>query len=70
MTTETVHLSDEIQFEIEHNLNDYGLNLTAGVINWMVRTDDYSPESLCNYLVSKDPINLIVRVKTNNDEKE
>ena len=33
--------------------SDIGQNLQAAVDNWYVRTDEYTPESLCEYINSK-----------------
>lgn len=32
----------------------FGLNIECALDNWLSRTDDYSPESLCNYVTSKN----------------
>lgn len=46
-------------FTIYHNLPQVqGMNVEDAVINWVMRTVRYTPESLCKYIVSKDPINF------------
>jgi len=47
-----------ISFSIYNNLpNVPGLRLEDAVTNWLARTDEYTDESLCAYIMSKD-INL------------
>lgn len=45
-----IKLSEEIEFKIIHNLPD---QIEAAVQNWVVRTDDYTDKSLCDYINSK-----------------
>ena len=45
----------KITFPIWHNLPDtFGLSLECAVENWAVRTDQYTVDSLCDYINSKD----------------
>lgn len=66
-------------FSIYHNLpNDFGLNIQCAFDNWLVRTDEFTPESLCEYIESKDPNFkaiteddfLLMKAYTENHEKE
>jgi len=44
-----------VQFDVEHNLPDIsGLSMSDAVTNWVHRTDDYTAESLSEYINSKD----------------
>lgn len=44
----------KIQFVVYHNLPDqFGCSLESAVINWSVRTDEHTAESLCRYIKSK-----------------
>lgn len=49
-------IEDEItEFNITHNLPDVrGMSIEDAVVNWLFRTDDYSVESLCDYINDKD----------------
>lgn len=45
-----------IKFTIVHNLpNVFGMSINDAFENWVYRTNDYSPDSLCEYIHSKDP---------------
>lgn len=46
------------KFNVLHNLHEYGLPIDAALINWSARTDDFTIESFCDYVVSKDRINF------------
>lgn len=37
-----------------HNLDEIGLSIGDAFICWNVRTDDFSIESFCEYVKSKD----------------
>ena len=42
-------------FKIYHNLPDIpGLSFKDALMNWIVRTDEITEESLCEYIRSKD----------------
>lgn len=49
----------KIKFSVNHNLSEFGLNIEDAVHNWVYRTNEYTAKSFCQYVVSKDPINLI-----------
>jgi hypothetical protein len=60
-------------FYLEHNLDKFGLSIDAAFVNWSARTKDFSEKSFCDYVVSKDPHNLICKVadlktKTQNEK--
>lgn len=42
------------KFDIMHNLDEIGLSIGDAFICWNVRTDDFSIESFCEYVKSKD----------------
>ena len=43
------------KFTVVHNLPEIsGLSLDDAVCNWFVRTKDYSADSLCKYIMSKE----------------
>lgn len=46
-------------FNVAHNLPEMGLSIDAAFINWSVRTDDFSIQSFCEYVKSKDPMNIV-----------
>lgn len=46
------------KFTVLHNLPDFGLNIEDAFANWSARTDHFTIEDFCEYVVSKDPINL------------
>lgn len=46
------------KFTVVNNLDEHGLNIEAALINWAERTKDYSINSFCKYVVSKDPVNI------------
>ena len=49
------------QFTIEHNLpNTHGMDIDNAIENWANRTKEYTAESLCNYIKSKDGSNTII----------
>lgn len=56
MIITTVEFDDK-KVDIEHNLNEYGLDINDGLMNWFYRRDpdERTPENLCDYLVSKNP---------------
>lgn len=57
------------KFDLVHNLDEFGLSLDAAFINWSVRATDFSVKSFIEYVVSKDPINLICMTKKVYDSK-
>lgn len=45
----------QYKFEIVHNLPDhFGLSLKDALTNWIYRTKEYTVESLCDYINSKN----------------
>lgn len=43
-----------VQFSVIHNLPDvFGLSFDNALDNWIVRTKEYTAESLCQYIMSK-----------------
>lgn len=45
-----------VSFSVVHNLPSvFGLNISGAVDNWLVRTKEYTADSLCKYVMSKDP---------------
>jgi len=46
-------------FNVNHNLKDYGLSIEAAFDNGLARTETYSVQDFCDYVVSKDPVNLV-----------
>lgn len=68
-------------FKIYHNLpTTFGLNIECAVDNWLARTDEFTPKSLCAYIKSKDSnftaftedemFFLLMKSKADNHEKE
>jgi len=55
LTVSEIRLSTGKRFEIVSNLQEMGLSVQDGLTNWLARTEDYSPECFCEYLMSKDP---------------
>lgn len=56
------HGNIKVRFIVKHNLEEYGLNIEDALTNWLVRTDEYTSKSFCDYVVSKNPLNLICEV--------
>lgn len=50
-------------FNVVHNLEDFGLGIMAAFENWSVRTNDWTIQSFCKYVVSKDPQNFVCMPK-------
>lgn len=48
------HGKTPMEFDIVHNLDEYRLDILAALINWSVRTKEFTVESFCEYVVSKD----------------
>lgn len=48
-----------IQFNIRHNLKEFGLNINTGLGSWLIRTDEYTKKSFVEYLKSKTPTAII-----------
>lgn len=44
-----------VEFNVKHNLADYGLQIENALWSWVFRTLDYSCKSFCEYVRSKDP---------------
>lgn len=51
------------QFEIVHNLKDVGLCIENALINWTARTTKFKEELFCEYVKSKDSVNVICMTK-------
>lgn len=47
-----------VKFTVNNNLSEFGLDIEAAFENWSVRTDTFTVENFCAYVVSKDPVNL------------
>lgn len=46
---------NDVKFSIIHNMPEsFGLSFNNALDSWIVRTDDYSDESLVNYIKQKD----------------
>lgn len=54
-----IGLPDGTKFSIAHNLEELGLSIDAAVTNWYVRTEKFTAQNLCEYIESKDPLNII-----------
>lgn len=54
-----IQLSNGKKFCIIHNLPDFRLDIDAALQNWLARTDEFTDESFCKYIRSKDPVNII-----------
>ncbi len=52
------------RFDVIHNLDEYSLDIEAAFENWWprVRNNNFSIESFCEYVTSKD-VNLICKPK-------
>lgn len=50
-------------FDVLHNLKGFGLNISNAFDSWLARTEVYTVQDFCDYVVSKDPINLICEPK-------
>jgi hypothetical protein len=57
LTHSQVILPDGKNFSIVHNLPDtFGLRIEDAIENWIVRAENFTAESLCQYIMSKgDP---------------
>lgn len=55
-------------FNVCHNLCEHGLSIDAALFNWAARTDDFSIQSFCKYVTSKDPINIFCVPKVEFDK--
>jgi hypothetical protein len=47
------------KFIVYNNLDERGLDIHAAFDNWSVRTSQYTEQSFCEYVISKDPVNII-----------
>lgn len=51
----------EVILEIVHDLPEtFGMSIQNAVDNWLIRTDDYTAQSLCDYIKAKSPERLAV----------
>lgn len=48
-------------FTVENNIEELGLDLQVALESWLVRTDSFTVDSFCAYIISKDPINIICK---------
>lgn len=44
-------------FNVVHNLDEFGLDIEAALMNWTARTNELNVDSFCAYVISKD-VNL------------
>lgn len=58
MKKSEILLSTGARFIVEHNLEDLGLSIESALNNWLARTTEFTPDSFCEYIKSKDPINI------------
>lgn len=66
--TLTFNINDKPQkWNIVHNLDDFGLSIESALQNWGARTKRYTINSFCDYVVSKDKINLMCMPKSKYD---
>lgn len=47
-----------VKFTVNTNIAEYGLDIEAAFDNWSARTERFTVEDFCEYVVSKDPVNL------------
>lgn len=57
-------------FNVVHNLGDFGMGISAAFDNWSLRTDVWTLQSFCEYVVSKDPINFFCVPKVEWDKNK
>jgi len=44
-----------IRFKIYHNLPEVqGMNIEGAIDNWLARTENFTAQSLCDYILSKE----------------
>lgn len=51
--------NERVQFNVMHNLKEFGLSINNGLTSWMMRTDEYTKKSFVKYLKSKTPTAII-----------
>lgn len=51
----------EMTFRVIHNLDEFQLSIENAFINWSVRTNKFTMDDFCNYVVSKNPGHLICK---------
>lgn len=58
ITTEIKFMRDKTKqsFKIRHNLDEMKLSIDAAFVNWEFRTSEFTVESFCEYIKSKDPM--------------
>ena len=49
---------EDFQFDVVHNLNDFNLDIEAAFLSWYPRAKNFTIQSFCNYVVSKDNQNI------------
>lgn len=54
--------------EVVHNLEDYGLDIESAFVNFVARSPVITAKRFCNYIISKDVVNLICIPKDEFDE--
>jgi hypothetical protein len=45
-----------IEFTINHDLKDYGLDIRVGFDSWLLRTNEFTEGSFISYLKRKTPM--------------
>ena len=70
LQADTIDLGNDTSFKIYHNLRSFGLSIDAALANWLFRTDTYTAESFCEYVKSKDPINIIALTESEAKKKQ
>lgn len=49
------NFTQKVEFKIYHNLPEtHGMNIYGAIDAWVMRTKDYSAQSLCDYIMSKE----------------
>ncbi len=45
---------ERVEFTVIHNIHSYGQSIESALDNWLARTDEYTVDSFCEYVESKD----------------
>ncbi len=59
MQRSEIKLFNGNKFVIVHNLRDFGLDIDEILDNWLGKTNKFTSENFCDYIMSKDPINIL-----------
>jgi len=59
MQRSEIKLSNGNKFVIIHNLPNLGLDINTTLDNWLGSTNKFTSENFCDYIMSKDPINIL-----------